>query len=128
MNVSQTTRIFFLFVGGFIGGFIIGTFFGNSKDESVSSDLMSSDLKQYDDSLSLLVKKDVKLLCWVFTHPANHHSRSIHVKNTWGQRCNKLIFMSSSSDPLLPEIVEIPAANDRSQLWKKTQLVYRYVS
>lgn len=41
---------------------------------------------------------------------------------------NKLLFMSSAYDPELPEIVVIPGEDGRQHLWKKTQLVYQYVS
>jgi glycoprotein-N-acetylgalactosamine 3-beta-galactosyltransferase len=126
MKITLRIRVYLTFIGGFFGGLIIGIFFGKSKDESVS--FPSSNLKPYDDSLSLMLEKEVKVLCWVFTHPANHQVRSIHLKNTWGKRCNKLLFMSSAADPLLPEIVVIPTQDGRVHLWKKTQLVYQYMS
>ncbi|XP_065561828.1 glycoprotein-N-acetylgalactosamine 3-beta-galactosyltransferase 1-like isoform X3 [Artemia franciscana] len=41
------------------------------------------------------MKKKVRLLCWVMTSPKNHNLKAIHVKNTWGKRCNILVFMTT---------------------------------
>lgn len=44
------------------------------------------------------LKKDVRILCWIMTSPENHGKKAIHVKNTWLQRCNKVLFVSSLSN------------------------------
>ena len=48
--------------------------------------------------------KKVRILCWVMTSPDNLVPKGNPVKKTWGKRCDKLIFVSSKSDPNFPAI------------------------
>lgn len=81
----------------------------------------------YESKLADQLYHDIRILCWVFTHPSNHKLKVPHVENTWGKRCNKLLFMSIESVPDHPEIIAIPVPEGRSHLWNKTRLAMKYV-
>lgn len=85
-----------------------------------------AECKLYNDSLSQKLFKEVKLLCWVMTSPETHQSKAIHIKRTWGKRCNKLLFMSSQLDKNL-ETIALPVKEGRSFLWDKTKRSFEYV-
>ncbi|XP_064081538.1 glycoprotein-N-acetylgalactosamine 3-beta-galactosyltransferase 1-like [Macrobrachium nipponense] len=72
------------------------------------------------------IAQEVKVLCWILTSPSTHDKKAKHVKATWGKRCNKLIFMSSSNDSVLGAI-DIGAGDGRDVLWGKTKKAYKYV-
>lgn len=68
----------------------------------------------------------VRILCWIMTTPENHQTKAIHVHRTWGRRCNKLIFMSTTMDKELDTVV-LPIAEGRNRLWGKTKAAFKYI-
>ncbi|XP_058458024.1 glycoprotein-N-acetylgalactosamine 3-beta-galactosyltransferase 1-like isoform X1 [Malaya genurostris] len=76
--------------------------------------------------LSIDLSDSVRVLCWVMTTPENHESKAIHVKQTWGRRCNKLLLMSTVQDVKL-ETIALSVNEGRQSLWNKTRAAFRYV-
>lgn len=62
----------------------------------------------------------------VMTHPDNHRKKAIHVKDTWGRRCNKIVFISSKIDLQLDTVV-LPFNESRGILWRKTRESFKYL-
>ena len=69
---------------------------------------------------------DTRILCWVMTHPKNHKTKCKPVKETWGKRCNILLFMSSETDDSLPSVA-LKVPEGRKNLWLKTKAAWKYV-
>ena len=68
----------------------------------------------------------VRVVCWVMTQPANHALKARTVKYTWGHRCNKVLFMSTTEDPSLPTVA-LPVREGREHLWDKTKAAFQYI-
>ena len=143
------------------GSFFIGT----TKDASYRTvklnkssidNLIDQKKNQAQDEIleSYKLSKDLRLLCWVMTNPKNHILKAQKVKETWGKRCNILLFMSSVagtkwqilklidntssnriitfniflyySDPALPSIRLDLDHDGRDRLWAKTKQAFQY--
>ena len=66
------------------------------------------------------------VLVWVMTSPQNLDKKAVHVRNTWGKRVNKLLFMSSAWNASFPA-VGLNVSEGREHLTAKTMQAFRYV-
>lgn len=66
------------------------------------------------------LRDEVKILCFVLTHPPNHRTKAVAVKDTWGKRCNKLVFISTLLDDEL-DVLLVNVTDNRLNLWGKTK-------
>lgn len=127
----MSTREFILFVFGFFIGniswFVINQVLLSDTKQQIDFRTFNNELevKPYNKILADEMFSEVKILCLVMTHPENHKMKAIHIKNTWGKRCNKLLFMSSADDPDLNPVV-LPITDERDFLWSKTKKSFYY--
>lgn len=66
----------------------------------------------------------VRVLCLVLTTGKYHQTRAIHVKQTWGKRCSKLIFASDLDDDKLGSIA-IAEQSSYDTVWGKIKAVFK---
>lgn len=134
---------FFSFIFGLLAGFtitlvciypqkllyqtnVVLTNGGVFDNVSANPLIFNNDTQPYEDLLSEKLFDEVRILCWVLTGPKNHRKKAIHVMRTWGQRCTKLLFMSSLVDPVLGSIA-LPVKEGRNNLWDKTKHALEYI-
>ena len=67
-----------------------------------------------------------RILCWIPTPLTNLAERAKSVKDTWGKRCNMLLFFSSKADSSFPAIgLNVEEGSDK--LFNKTRASLRYI-
>lgn len=125
-----------LFIGIFLGSSLSSLFFYPQKISNIlqttkpsfrfREKLITRLSDGYSESLADKLYRNVRVLCWVLTMPENHKTKAIHVKNTWGKRCNKLLFMSTATDFEIDSIA-LPVEDGRNSLWDKTRLAFHHV-
>lgn len=93
---------------------------------SVNTTIANNNNNNNNISLATQLYNETRVLCWILTGPANHKKRAIHIKKTWGSRCNKLLFMSSVEDEELGTI-KLPVGEGRKNLWLKTREAFKYI-
>lgn len=79
----------------------------------------------------------VKIFCFVNTISVHHKTRAQSVADTWGQRCDKLMFFSNISDTIVVgahtqrerrySVIKMDVIADHNHLWQKHKATLRYV-
>lgn len=96
-----------------------------SRPSVIFNDMEESHHKDSDKVARSLYNK-TRILCWIMTSPNTLHSKGKAVKETWGKRCNILLFMSSQRDDSFPA-VGLDVQEGRNNLWPKTREAWKYV-
>ena len=120
------------FTWGFTTGIfivLIIAYYSNNYD-LLSIEIHNAEKKHNLNShLNITSEKEAKrprILCWIMTSPTNLHVKGKAVKETWGKRCDILLFMSSEADPNFPA-VGLDVGEGRDKLWDKTRAAFEYV-
>ncbi|KAG7168699.1 Glycoprotein-N-acetylgalactosamine 3-beta-galactosyltransferase 1-like 8 [Homarus americanus] len=110
-----------------------------THDDLVEVDIPDEPLKDHDinevhhrgeDVEAVRLAEKVRVLCWVMTQPETHQKKAVHVKATWGKRCNKLIFMSSQNGILSDKslgAIDLDVGEGYNLLWGKTKAAFKYI-
>lgn len=110
--------ILFFLVGFAFGVFIYTLVFaGDEKQFKLKTERK--------DQLAEKLSDEIKVLCMIMTNPKSHNKKAIHVKNTWGKRCNKLLFITSQEHPELDTIV-VHVNESRKALRRKAREAFLY--
>ncbi|XP_067649038.1 glycoprotein-N-acetylgalactosamine 3-beta-galactosyltransferase 1-like [Haliotis asinina] len=78
------------------------------------------------DVISKALYQKERVLCWIMTSPKNLDVKARVVRDTWSRRCNKVLFMSSVTDPKFPTI-GLNVSEGRRHLTAKTMQAFRYI-
>ncbi|KAM3596980.1 uncharacterized protein V6R79_023868 [Siganus canaliculatus] len=66
-----------------------------------------------------------RILCWVMTGPKNLESRTRHIRETWANRCDKVLYMSSVETDF--PTVGLNVSEGRDNLYWKTIRAFEYI-
>ena len=73
------------------------------------------------------IKSSVRVLCFVTTCESHLSTRTISIKNTWGPRCDKTLYISDKENSTFPTISPPGIDPGYQALWSKTMQSYRYL-
>ncbi|KAG6619567.1 Glycoprotein-N-acetylgalactosamine 3-beta-galactosyltransferase [Phytophthora cinnamomi] len=78
-----------------------------------------------------------RILCFAVSYSAQHQTRVRAVAETWGQRCDQLLFFSNMSDTIIVgagtpaerryQVVQLDIIADHAHLWLRTRAALKYL-
>ncbi|OQS01244.1 glycoprotein-N-acetylgalactosamine 3-beta-galactosyltransferase [Achlya hypogyna] len=92
--------------------------------------LCSIDVDESNAALDLVrvarVAQAPRILCFVNTISPHHATKAQTIKDTWGKRCDKLVFLSNATDVALGAVALV-APSDHDHLWQKHKASIAYI-
>lgn len=130
LNLAMKPELFMYFIAGVTLGFIFDSYFLDESEESShlinSFSFWETDVKLTGNPKSIKEIQNIRILCMVNTHPDNHYKKAVHVKETWGRHCDKLIFGSTLTDEKL-NAIGFNITNSHSYVWGKQKRMFQYI-
>lgn len=126
MVVKKVKQKFLALIGFFLGILIFRILWKIliSYDSKASRVKITCEIKHfYNSDLNNEGTNKAKILCMIMTNPANHRTKAVHVRDTWGKRCDKLLFVTSQDDPELDTFV-VDVVESRDALENKTKAMW----
>ena len=73
------------------------------------------------------IQTRVKVLCFVETCEKNLRTRAQSIKDTWGPRCDKTLYISDKDNSTFPSFRPPGVEPGYGALWSKTMFTFRYL-
>lgn len=70
---------------------------------------------------------NIKVLCFIPIISTDHDARALDVRNTWGKRCDKLLFASNVTDSDIGAVKINVSTEDWAHLWEKQRETMRHI-
>ena len=99
--------------------------FGIDHDDTTQQRVQPEHVLKYRTSDIETRDKEVRVLIWVMTQPKNLQGPAQGVKDTWGGRADKVLYMSSEQNDTFPTI-KLDVQEGRDHLTAKTMQAFRY--
>ncbi|KAL5280833.1 C1GALT1.2 family protein [Megaselia abdita] len=129
IKIAFTTFIVSV-VSGFLLTLMISSLFHQNSNEYDADDgylhKISHTHRDQNTEIADRLYRNVRILCLVTTF-VNHKTKAKFIKETWGSRCNHIIFLSPKSIDSFETLVMPGAKEGRSYLWHSIREGLKYV-
>lgn len=69
----------------------------------------------------------IRIFCWVATYEQHHKTRDYAISETWGRHCNRIIYVSNTTDKNLEIVILDEKRENWNNLWFKTREAFKWI-